>query len=149
MFFYDENYIDSAITYHNQVFPEHAFEIPLDIDNSMQICCDFYCRWNKAIQNSGRVDLRIRIEEMDNYVGTMFELMNIRPNPDAIKEALRVISKKTNTAIVIIHEHGKTNPRVKDNGFYKRIRYDDVTPELQEYIRELGYYDEPEWGIKL
>ena len=141
-FFYDINHIDDAIKYHNHLFPDKAFGIPLDVDKAMEIACEFYCRWNKTIQEqcSKRlpdITYQFKAEEIQYELFNLLRLMDADIDFTRVLSAAMLDTHTINSAITFISNHH--TDRIVGDGLYQHITFDDVTPELQDYTYELGY----------
>jgi hypothetical protein len=143
-FFQNPSFVDSPIIFYNQTFPEHPLPAPPPISRNIEIVCEYYCRWNKLAESnmaklpSERIH-KYKVENIDTEIFNLYRLMDLEINEPFIKRVMANIGKNVHTRHDDIPMESAKRPWIEGNGLFEHIGFDDVTPELQDYILELGY----------
>ena len=99
---------------------------PESFEDRIIYVCELYCLWNKHITDYQNIHMRYRIENIDAEIYRIRDLIGANWKDESIKWALNKLSKNTHTKKGIFD-------------MFEQVTFDKLTPELQVYIKILGY----------
>lgn len=142
-FFQDPTFTDGPIMCYNKTF-ENKLPAPPPIERNMEIVCEFYCRWNKLAQDlMSKLPVerthQYKIEDIDTEIFTLASAIGVNLDKERTKRILADLGTETHSRKYDIPDATKERPWIEGDGLFEHIGFDDVTPELQDYILELGY----------